>query len=149
MTSQPIEVRVETRIQATPAQIWDVISDHERMIYWTNLRKVVRRRPGFDEPNGVGAIRTLHDGMRVMEERITAFVPNERLEYQVTMGAPGRDTHGIITLEGHVGETVVRWTVRTVPYLAATGWLIRLVLTRLLTGDLGRIKDRLTPERVR
>jgi uncharacterized protein YndB with AHSA1/START domain len=142
-----IEIRVEKVIQAEPMRVWEVLEDHEGLYRWLNFTKTVRRRPGMVEPNGVGALRTLYRGRRVMEERITAFEPGRRLEYDVVRGAPGWTTHGEITLTALPdGSTLVWWRVTLNPYLRAAGPLIKAYLGRSLDQGLERLKDRLEPE---
>ena len=146
MSERLTEIRAEKVIAASPTRVWEVLSDHEGMVHWTNLHKVVRRRPGAPDPNGVGAVRTLY-GSSVMEERITVFEPGKRLEYDVIKGAPGHQTHGTITLTPTSdGGTLVWWRVHTRPYVPGTGWLIKAFLGGVLAADLQRIKERLEPD---
>lgn len=141
-----VEIRIEKTIAVEPMRVWEVLADHEGMPKWINVREVIRRRPGVPDPNGVGAIRTLRGSGIVMEERITAFEPGQRMAYTVIKGAPGWDPRGEITLSPTPsGGTVVRWNVTVRPYIPGTGWLIYWFLRSTLEQGLQRLKERLEP----
>ncbi|MBV8966933.1 MAG: SRPBCC family protein, partial [Mycobacteriaceae bacterium] len=86
------------RVAVDPATAWNVISDHERMSEWTPARAVVLENPGRPEEGGVGAVRALHMWGRTIRERVTAFEPPRRLEYELVSGLPFRDYSGQITI---------------------------------------------------
>ena len=138
-----LEVRIEEVIAATPMQIWEVLADHEGMHRWANVARSVRTRPGYSEPNGVGAIRQLTARGHLMEERIRTFVPGERLGYDVLKGAPGWVARGDIELLPVDDKTtLLTWRVTLHPYLRITRWLVKTVLGRSLTGAVKCLKER-------
>ena len=130
------------RIAARPEAVWPIVAHHERMPEWMPAREVVRRRPGSAEPNGVGAVRTVRLSGVVVDERITAFKPAERLEYVGVAGAPLRQHRGEVTLTATGEGTHVRWSVSFRPLIPGTGWLLRAALQRLLTHSLEGLKRR-------
>ena len=85
-----LRIEVEARFAAPPAAVWGWFANHDDMADWFPVREVVRRRRGFSDPDGVGAVRTLRGFGLVFEERITDFKPDERLEYELLAGAPVR-----------------------------------------------------------
>lgn len=144
-----VEIRAEKVIAAEPLRVWEVLADHEGMSNWLNVHKVIRRRPGSPDPNGVGAVRVLYGPFNVMEERIVVFQPGRRMEYDVLKGAPGWTAHGQITLTPTVdGGTLVWWRVTLYPFVPATAWAIRAILSRSLQSGLERLKERIEPERL-
>lgn len=144
-----VEIHTEELIAADPMTVWEVFADHENMHKWAGIDKSVRRRPGRPDPNGVGAVRTLHahPPIPMMEERVTLFEPGKRMEYDVIKGAPGRNAHGVITLEpASTGRTRVTWRVTMDPIVPGTGFLIEEFLTPLIRQGLRNLKERLEPE---
>jgi len=135
-------IEVERLVPAPRDKVWAIVSDHEGMRKWMPVREVVRRRPGSPDPNGVGAVRTIRGMGLVLEERITAFEPDERLEYVLTEGAPIRDHVGEVRLSSEGEGTRVRWTVRFEPIVPGTGWLLRAALKRGLEQGLDGLVKR-------
>jgi uncharacterized protein YndB with AHSA1/START domain len=138
-----VEIVLEQDVAAEPRRVWELVANHEGMKKWMPVREVVRRRPGSPDPDGVGAVRTIRGSGLVIEERITAFKPPERLEYVLIEGAPVRDHHGEVLLEPRAGGgTHVRWRVRFRPLVPGTGWLLERMLRRALERGLEGLKRR-------
>ena len=131
-----IRLSRERHIDAPRQRIWAILSDHEGMPDWFPAREVVRRRPGAPEPNGVGAVRVVRTLGLAVEERVTAFKPEERLEYVLTEGAPCSEYRGEVVLARGNGGTRVRWSVRLRPLVPGTGWILRRIVARLLSRGL-------------
>ncbi|UCE87219.1 MAG: SRPBCC family protein [Deltaproteobacteria bacterium] len=140
-------VEVEASYRVPPAVVWSRIADHEGLADWLPLREAVRRRRGFPDPNGVGAVRTLRGGGLVVEEEITDFKPEERLEYALLAGAPLREARGEVVLTRDGESTRVRWVVRFRPALPGTGWVVSALLARILERGLDRLRRLLEPDR--
>lgn len=137
-------IEVERLIPAPREKVWALLADHEGMRRWMPVREVVRRRPGAPDPNGVGAVRTIRGMGLVLEEQVTAFEPNERMEYVLTEGAPIRDHVGEVRLAQEGAGTRVRWTVQFRPVVPGTGWLLRAALKRGLEQGLEGLEKRAT-----
>jgi hypothetical protein len=133
-------VDVEASFRASPGVIWSRLIDHEGMVDWLPVREVVRRRPGFPDPNGIGAVRTFRGGGLVIEERITDFKPEERIEYVLTAGAPVRDYRGAVVLKPDGEYTRIRWVVRFRTTVPGTGWILSALLRQLLGRALARLR---------
>ncbi len=133
-------IRIERQaiIRAPRHRVWKILVNHEEMPDWFPAREVIRRRTGEPDPNGVGAIRVIRLGGIAVEERITAFKLDERLEYDCTAGAPVRDYRGEVVLLAAGADTLVRWSVSLRPWIPGTGWLARKfvdgILQRALIG---------------
>lgn len=135
-----IRVEREIRIAAPRSRVWGILAHHEGMPAWFPAREVVRRRPGHPEPDGLGAVRVVRADGLAIEERITAFKPEERLEYVVVGGAPVRDHHGEVVLSTDPRGTAVRWRVEMRPRIPATGWLLRRSVDRMLDRGLSGLR---------
>ena len=133
-------IELEQYIAAPPSRVWPLLSDHEAMPRWMPVREVVRRRSGFPEPNGVGAIRTIRGMGLVIEEQVTGWKSGERFEYVLTEGAPLSDHVGEMILEAAEGGTLVRWCVRFRPLIPGTGAFIERLVRAGLARGLARLK---------
>ncbi len=129
-----IEIKLTREILASPEAIFAVLSDHRGMVGWAGAREVVLRHEGDPPPNGVGAVRVIRASGLAVEEEITGFDPPKRIEYRVVAGIPIRDHHGEIRLEPEGDFTRLCWEIRFRPLIPGTGWLLRPLLTRALTG---------------
>jgi uncharacterized protein YndB with AHSA1/START domain len=131
-----VDVELTTRIAAPRDRVWGIVADHEGMPAWFPVCEVIRRDPGSPDPNGVGAVRVVRALGLAIEERVTAFEPEERLEYALTQGAPVRDHRGEVVLACDGDGTRVRWRVRLRPLVPGTGWIVERALRRMLRRGL-------------
>jgi uncharacterized protein YndB with AHSA1/START domain len=135
-----IQIGLEIHIDAPRDRVWNILTDHGAMAEWFPAREVVRRVPGADDPNGVGAHRVIRIAGLSIEEVVTAFKPCELLEYTVTDGAPFVDHMADVVLIREGDATRVRWSARMRPLIPGTGWLVRSNLTRTLEQALSGLK---------
>jgi uncharacterized protein YndB with AHSA1/START domain len=138
------QIELTSRIPAPPERVFEVLSDHEGMVRWTDAREVVLRHPGDPAPNGVGAIRVIRSRGIAIEEEILSYDPPKRIEYRLTAGAPIRDHHGEILLEPDGDGTRVVWRVRFRPLIPGTGWLLRPLIERMLQQNLDQLSAHLS-----
>jgi uncharacterized protein YndB with AHSA1/START domain len=137
-----IQIEHTAVIPAPRRRVWEILVNHEEMPRWYPAREVIRRRAGEPDSNGVGAIRVVRMGGVVVEECITAFKPDERLEYNLTAGAPLRDYRGEVVLTAVSGGTAIRWSVNLTPRIPGTGWLARRLVARTLVRALDGLARR-------
>lgn len=135
-------IELHRRIDAPPDQVWALVAHHEGMKKWAAVREVIRRRPGSVDPDGEGAVRTIRASGLVVDERITVFKPNERLEYELVEGAPVRDHAGEVVLAPDGAGTRVTWRVRFRARVPGTGWLLERMLRRGLSRSLDGLRRR-------
>lgn len=135
---QRIEVELERRIAAPAAVVWELVRHHEHMPSWSPAREVVRRRSGAEDPDGIGAVRVVRISGLAIEERVTDFKPERRIELLAMEGGPFRDCASEMELIPESDHTRLRWRVVMQPLLPGTGWLLRRgtahVLRRGLAG---------------
>lgn len=87
-------VHVEHDFAAPVGEVFSHLAEHENLAAVFGA-KVERVRDGETERNGTGSVRRLRIGpLPPFEETVTAFVPDELIEYRITRGSP---------LKGHVG----------------------------------------------
>jgi uncharacterized protein YndB with AHSA1/START domain len=135
-------VEQEIRIAAPCERVWRILADHEGMPEWFPVREVILRRPGSPDPNGVGALRVARSLGVIVEERITAFKPDELLEYTITRGAPLRSYRAQVRLTPDGDGSRVRWSASFRPLLPGSGAIARRLLARLFRRGLAGLKRR-------
>ncbi len=104
-------------------RLFEHLSEHENLAPLLGTR-IERLRDGDSERNGVGSVRRLSfSGLLPFEETVTAFAPNERIEYTISKGTPMRDHLGVMEFASTPsGGSAVDYTIRfdsAVPGLAA------------------------------
>ena len=106
-------VFAERDFDQPPDRLFAYLSEHEHLGDLFGMR-VERVRDGENgERNGVGSVRRLSfGGMLPVEETITAFEPNRRIEYRITKGSPLRDHRGeMLFSERPGGGTHLRYEI--------------------------------------
>jgi hypothetical protein len=92
---------------ASPAAVWALLADAPTWGQWGSWSKVEVEGGG---PQGPGAMRRLVRAPYRLRERITEWVPGERLGYELVDGMRVRGYRSAVTLEERGnGGTVIRW----------------------------------------
>ena len=118
-------VHVTQDFSAPVEQVFAYLSEHENLNVLFAPARVERIKDGEGgERNGVGSERKLSFwGALPFVETVTAFSPNERIEYEITKGSPMRDHHGTLAFSSKAdGGTHLDYTIEfgsAVPGLAA------------------------------
>jgi len=136
-------VRVQKDFAAPPERVFAHLSEHENLKVLFAPARVEHVRDGEAERNGVGSVRRLSFwGLLPFEETVTAVVPNERIEYEITKGSPMRDHHGTMRLTPTgSGGTHLDYEIKldaAVPGLAAA---VATPLRRSIAKGLGRVDE--------
>jgi uncharacterized protein YndB with AHSA1/START domain len=106
-------VLVERDFDQPPDRLFAYLAEHENLGDLFGMR-VERVRDGeTGQRNGVGSVRRLSfGGVAPLEESITAYEPNERIEYRITKGSPLRDHRGeMLFTERPGGGTHLRYEI--------------------------------------
>jgi hypothetical protein len=94
----------------TPAsreQVWRLLADASTWSRWGTWSSVEVEGGG---EHGLDAIRVLRQGPYRVRERVTEWLPGERMGYELLEGMNVRDYRSIVTLEDAPGGgTLVRW----------------------------------------
>lgn len=124
MATRTIEVVSLT--QASPEQVWELLSDVSTWSRWGLWEESRLEQPGPDEPQGVGARRYMHADRMKSTDEVYEFEPPSRLAYyQVESNLPARDyrsdVHLVPILEG---GTEIHWRASYEAKIPGTGWMI-------------------------
>lgn len=89
------------------ADVWALLADAAQWSQWGSWKKVEVEGGGEQQP---GAIRVLSRPPYLVRERITEWVPEERMGYEMIDGMRVRGYRSTVTLEDAPGGgTLVRW----------------------------------------
>ena len=92
---------------ASPAAVWALLADAPAWARWGSWSKV---EVESGDAQGPGQVRVLVRRPFRLRERITEWVPGERLSYEMLEGMRVRGYRSTVTLEEEAGGgTVVRW----------------------------------------
>ena len=131
------------RVNTDPVTAWNVIADYERMSEWTPARVVTLEKPGRPDRFGVGAVRALHMWGTTIRERITAFEPPTRLEYELVSGLPFRDYTGQIRIEPKGNSSVISTAISFRTIVPGTQLLVAIAV-RIASAGAARAAQRRT-----
>lgn len=105
-------VHYEHETTASAEAIWEVLTDAATWSAWGPWAESSQERAaeGPDGPAGVGSIRRLKFGRRLLREETTRFEPRREVRYTVLEGIPVRDYEGIVHLEPNPTGTRITWS---------------------------------------
>ncbi len=100
-------IEAVARTSGSSAAVWALLADASTWARWGSWSKVEVEGGGQQGP---GAVRVLVKAPFRVRERITAWVPNKRMAYELLDGMRVRGYTAEVTLEEAVqGGTIVRW----------------------------------------
>ena len=100
-------IEAEARSTGSPHTVWALLEDASRWTQWGSWSKVYVEGGGPQQP---GAVRVLHRRPFKVRERITDWVPGERMGYELLDGMNVKGYRATVTLDDAPGGgTVVRW----------------------------------------
>ncbi len=100
-------IEAVARTSGSSAAVWALLADASTWARWGSWSKVEVEGGGQQGP---GAVRVLVKAPFRVRERITAWVPNKRMAYELLDGMRVRRYTAEVTLEEAVqGGTIVRW----------------------------------------
>ncbi len=91
---------------APPGAVWALLEDASRWSQWGSWTAVEVEGGGPQRP---GAVRVLVRPPLRVRERITEWVPGERMAYELLDGMRVRGYRATVAVEPHGAGTVVRW----------------------------------------
>lgn len=133
---------VRTRSAAPREVVWETLADVPGWVRWGPFDESALERPGNDDPPGVGAVRRVRTGRRVVREEITAFEPVHRMTYHLLGGLPVSAYVAEVLLDADGDGTRITWAATLRPRLPGTGGLIR----RRLESAVGEVARALAEE---
>lgn len=103
-------VRYVHETTASIEALWAALADYASWSSWGPWDRSELEREGRGTAGGVGSIRRLTLGRRVLREETTVFEPMREMRYRVLDGIPMRDYEGVVQLD-RVGPKVrVTWS---------------------------------------
>ena len=134
----PIVVRAETRVAASPEQVWPAFADAAAWTQWfAGMKDAHYTSPA---PHGVGSTRSVHVMSMRADETILAFEPGRRFAFRVdATNVPVLDALvEVVTLEpeGAGTRVVYRQALATRPWLRLFAPLLRRGMERGLRQGL-------------
>ena len=101
-------VEASATTSATRSQVWRLIADESQWPVWGRWSSVEIEGGGA---HGLGAVRRLVQRPFTVRERVTEWLPDERMSYELLDGMHARGYHATASLEDAPGGgTIVRWS---------------------------------------
>ena len=116
-------------------EVWPLIGEAHRWKEWTFLTRSEVELPGDPPPDGVGAVRRVHQVRdRIARQQVVAWDPPRRLGLRRRAGAsPVRRYRADVHLAPDGTGTTVTWAATFDELVPATGRLMSAVLTRMIS----------------
>lgn len=112
------EIRVTHEFNFDIEKVFAGVSNHVEFLSTSKILCCMKRVGNFN-PNGLGALREVRNGMLCFEEEITAFEPPHAYEYRIlslrgpfNLKLPFQHKHGRLELSKSGGKTHAAWTSR-------------------------------------
>ncbi len=123
-----------------PEQVFGFFAEHENLEPMLGA-KITRISDGDDgSRNGVGSCRRLKAGPApAFEETVTAYVPDELIEYRVTRGSPLKDHLGEIRFTPVVGGTHMQWDISFGAAIPGLDRVLAEILKRRISQGIARV----------
>jgi uncharacterized protein YndB with AHSA1/START domain len=99
-------IEATARASTPPAAVWALLEDASRWAQWGSWTSVEVEGGGPQRP---GAVRVLVRPPLRVRERITEWVPGERMAYELLDGLRVRGYRATVTLEPQADGALVRW----------------------------------------
>ena len=136
------KMRFDKDFDLPPEQVFAYFAEHENLGGVLGA-KVTRLSDGRDgERNGVGSSRKLKPPGPVpaFEETVTAFSPNELIEYRVTKGTPLNHHLGTVRFTPNGTGTHMEWKIEIGAEVPGLDFLISKFLIRNIGGGLDKVE---------
>jgi uncharacterized protein YndB with AHSA1/START domain len=128
-------IAADTTTEASPEEVWALLSDRSTWPSWSPLGSHSAERPGEGgNPDGLGGIARFVTGRHRVREEIVEREPPRRLSYRLLSGLPLRDYRAVVELTPAGTGTHIRWSATFFPGRPGTGWIYRIALTRIFRG---------------
>ena len=110
-TKAPLQLEISRKIQATPNEIWQLLSNHEALPKWIpQVKSSIVVEKGINEKEQEGTVRNVQFGKDVLKETIVFW--NETFGYAYSIA----DMHIVKNHVGHfsitekLDGTIVSWS---------------------------------------
>ncbi len=134
-------IDIDVTFRRSVAELFALLSDHEKLgpVLGARIRRI---HDGQGHVNGLGSVRLLHIGpLPSFEETVTAFRPDELIEYRISRGTPLKNHKGTmrfsITPEG---GSRLHYTIEFESKVPLLGPVIRAGLETGLRKGLAKLR---------
>ncbi len=127
-------VHFELETTASPEALWATLEDYASWSTWGPWSHSEVERRGDTTPAGVGAIRRLTIGRRVLREQTSLFEPIREMRYRLLEGIPVRDYEAVVRLTREDSTTRITWSSSFLGRPKILGPLVRRSLQRQFPG---------------
>lgn len=138
-------VEFQVTIKAPRPLVYSWLADHER--FGSLLPGRTRRIVDGSGPggvNGAGSVRRVSFGVSYTDEKVTATVPDEYVEYTVVEGSPVKNHLGRIRLsDAPDGGTAIDYRIEFDPRIPLTGLPTEMLVKAIIGGGLAKLKRKL------
>ncbi|UUS56471.1 MULTISPECIES: SRPBCC family protein [unclassified Acinetobacter] len=125
-------IQVKKEFNAPVKQVFDLLSKHSTYNVAFAPIQVVRVKDSADpeRPDGVGSVRRMGFGpVKPLQEQITLFEPNQRIEYKIIKNPLVKHHLGVIQFEAiDAARTLVTYTIEL---QARAPFVSQLILAQL------------------
>ncbi|MGP4843498.1 SRPBCC family protein [Marinobacter sp. 1Y8] len=132
-------IRIQEQTNVPREKVFALFADHQR--FGKLLGAPVKRIRDSDQadPNGVGSIRKIGIGPIGLEETVTLFEQDQRIEYTITSLSPIRHHIGRILFSDVDGQTFVDYTIEFEDIVPFSGKVIKAALDQAIRSGMKRI----------
>lgn len=140
------EIYLEKTFKAPRDKVFAILSDHEKLadVLGAPIKRVRDGQDGF--VNGKGSVRELRLAPGVsFEETVTAFTPNERVEYVISKGSPLKNHKGTMEFSDTGSGTRLRYRIvfeskYPIPFF---GEIVKFGLSKTIDRGLSKLSKNL------
>lgn len=123
-----ISLSVKRRINVPLDELWTVAADFARAPEPSMGIEIAER--GDAARGGVGCVRHIRSGARVIVERLNAVEPMRGYSYEMLSGVPVKGYIGRVDFTADGGATVVTRSAAFRSKIPGLGWLIKALTVR-------------------
>lgn len=138
LQSGDIRVGGSANSRAKPRAVFALLKDSSGWPGWSMFTSSGIERPGDQEREGVGAIRTFATHVSKTRELVTALIPDRQLSYELLSGFPFRNYRADVVLTPMDSGTHIDWTA-SFSCRTGTGWFWRAFMNGVLADMAKRL----------
>ncbi|MFZ2869877.1 SRPBCC family protein [Zavarzinia sp.] len=138
-------IRFNVTIKAPRPLVYSWLGDHEKFgsLLPGRTTRIVDGT-GASGINGEGSVRRVSFGISHTDEKVTAAIPDEYVEYTVVDGSPVKNHLGRIRLaDAADGGTEIDYRIEFDPRIPFTGAPTEMLVRAIIGGGLAKLKRRL------
>jgi uncharacterized protein YndB with AHSA1/START domain len=128
------QFELDRTVDGDVAAVWRLLDDSSSWPTWTPIDSHDPVAPAGS--NGLGEIRTFHNGRHTVTEKIVERIPLHHLAYTLLSGLAVRDYLAVIDISPVGAATIIVWHTSFRVKVPGTGWLYERALREATRGFL-------------